>query len=621
VNSAKISSGRRAAPPIELDSVVAGRYRLVAFIGEGGDGWVYRAIDQAGQGDNPDPNIIALKILSDEFDETAGHFAALSAQFSRWRRLQHPNIVRLFDCDRAGSAVFITMEYVAGESVYAKLHSGPSPGERSRPMDADEARPIIASVASALSYAHHQGVVHGDLKPGNIIVTGRRDVKVVDFGVTRWLSRPGNAEAISSIAATPRYASPQVIAGEKPKPCDDVYALACVAYEMLTGFHPFEGAADARVAGAPARRRGLRPGEHAAIVHALQSDPDKRAATIQEFIEEFSAPPRRSLVPWPVWLGAAAMVLVAWLYLRSPDHTHPIVRPQPSQPASPTAQVAEPSAAKPGTVIRDCADCPSVTVLPAGQFEQGADASERSAPGLEKPRHRVRINYPFAISTTDITVEDFQKFVAAGGRDVQGCETYDGEWKHRPAASWADPGFAQSEHHPVTCISWNDAVAYAEWLSAKSGHRYRLPSASEWEYAARAGDESARSWSADATAVCANANVADRSAERRFPGWAVFPCDDGYVYTAPAGSFHPNALGLQDMLGNVLVWTEDCWQADYVGSPSDGSPRVEGDCREHEVRGASWFTAPAAVSASYRNHFAADYRTSSLGFRLVREVQ
>ena len=240
------------------------------------------------------------------------------------------------------------------------------------------------------------------------------------------------------------------------------------------------------------------------------------------------------------------------------------------------------------------------------------------------------IGYPFAMSTTDVTVDDFRPFAAVTGRDMQGCDTYDGTWRHRPSASWEKPGFNQSGRHPVTCISWSDAAAYAKWLSDKSGHRYRLPSASEWEYAARAGGEAVQPWQSDARSACANADVADRSAEQRFPGWTVFPCDDGYVFTAPAGSFKANAFGLQDMLGNVLVWTQDCWWPDYQGAPGDGSARgdpTRGDpaggglhCREHELRGGSWFSAPPAVKATSRNRFASDYRTSSVGFRLVREL-
>jgi formylglycine-generating enzyme len=613
-------------PSIELGTVLAGRYKLIAVIGEGGSGRVYEAIDlnqpegEGGQG------IVALKVLTHSFDETAGRFAALHAHFNRWRHLVHPNIVRLFDCQRDGPIVFITMEYVAGESVYSKLHRGmSSPEGPPAPLDREEARRIIASVCRALDYTHRQGLVHGDLKPGNVIVNGTLEVKVIDFCVTRWLSRPNRAAGVHSTAATPQYASPQVMSGDKLQPADDVFSLACFAYEIMTGVHPFEGVAGARP---PPRPPGLTPGEHAALLRGLRPDRADRTATVAEFVAEFGAAPRRSLATlWPLWLGAAAIGLFVWLHYRQAAPIAPAARPPQAAARLPaeTPRVAPPANARPGALIQDCPGCPSMTVLPPGRFAQGAADDERDVSPFERPRHWVNIGYPFAMSTTDITVDDFRPFAAATGRDMQGCDTYDGDWRHRPAASWEKPGFNQSGRHPVTCISWNDAVAYAEWLSGKSGHRYRLPSASEWEYAARAGAEAVQPWQSDAHLACANADVADRSAEQRFPGWAVFPCDDGYVFTAPAGSFKANAFGLQDMLGNVLVWTQDCWWPDYEGAPSDGSARVDlprGDlqCREHELRGGSWFSSPPAVKATSRNRFASGYRTSSVGFRLVREL-
>jgi formylglycine-generating enzyme required for sulfatase activity len=312
-----------------------------------------------------------------------------------------------------------------------------------------------------------------------------------------------------------------------------------------------------------------------------------------------------------IGVGAAIVVLalVTWLFARQP------VVPEKAAPA--VAAAAIPQA---GTVLHDCPTCPAVTVLPAGRFEQGSKYTDAAASPFEKPAHVVAIAYPFAMSTNAVTVDEFRAFVAATGRDMQGgCDIYDGNWRRRPDSSWENPGFAQTGSHPVTCASWNDAAAYAAWLSKTTGHRYRLPSASEWEYAARAGGATVLPW-ADASGACAAANVADQSAARRYPGWTVFGCDDGFAFTAPVGSFEANAFGLNDMLGNVFQWTEDCWRADYAGAPINGSARTGGDCSDHELRGGSWFSTPAYVRANYRNHFAADYRTSSVGIRVVREV-
>ncbi len=255
-----------------------------------------------------------------------------------------------------------------------------------------------------------------------------------------------------------------------------------------------------------------------------------------------------------------------------------------------------------------------------GRFKQGAAADDGNALPYERPQHWVIIGRAVAMSTNLVTVDDFRQFIAATGRDMQGCDTYDGAWKNRPENNWQNPGFDQTGTYPVTCVSWNDADAYARWLSTKTGHTYRLPSASEWEYAARAGSEAMQPWTPRASDACVHANVADASAAHQYPGWLTFPCEDGFVNTSPVGSFKANPWGLNDMLGNVFQWTQDCWQADYRGAPVDGSARTDGECSERELRGGSWFTSPAYVRANYRNHFAKDYRTSSVGIRLVRDM-
>jgi formylglycine-generating enzyme len=342
--------------------------------------------------------------------------------------------------------------------------------------------------------------------------------------------------------------------------------------------------------------------------HALQ-----QASTTRTLALKRGKPWKRDSILRATGVGLVAVIVIAAVV--SIIGRHELVVPAPV-PAPTVAGLPDP-----GTVIRDCAACPGMTVLPAGRFQQGSAVTDSGSSSFEKPLHWVMINRPLAMSTNAVTVDEFQRFVAATGRDMQGCDTYDGAWKHRPKNSWKSPGFPQSGKHPVTCASWNDAVAYAAWLSLKTGHLYRLPSASEWEYAARAGGAAILPGNPDGSGACENGNVADESAAHRYPGWSVFGCKDGYVYTAPVGSFKSNAFGLNDMLGNVFQWTKDCWSADYVGAPIDGSARTDGNCADHELRGGSWFSTPAYVRANYRNHFAADYRTSSVGIRLVRDFE
>jgi formylglycine-generating enzyme required for sulfatase activity len=638
------SEGDGTPPPAEVASrgkaiavgdILLGRFRLLELVGEGGMSRVYKAIDSLLAKDSSDP-FMAVKVLTRQLNEESESFPALRAEIQNLRRLTHPNIVRMFGCERDGSTVLIIMEYLEGESLYAKLRARSPAGVPRRGLDRDEAQSIITAVAGALDYAHRDQVVHGDLKPGNVIVTNQGEVKVIDFGIASWIARPktsferpGAAQTKTLSAVTPRYASPQLMARQKPEPVDDVYSLACLVYELMTGCHPFDDGKGAQTAKfPPPHRPELTTFQYTAVVNGLQHDRQHRTPTVRKFMDGFAASGHRNV--WAgrtIWASVAMIVLVViWFYTRPPPKPQsalppaaPSVTPAPSLPAPALAPASPPPSqapAKQGTVLRDCPTCPLMVVLPIGRFNQGSASSP-----FERPRHEVVIDYSLAISANDVTVGDFREFIAATNRDMQGCDIYDGDWHHQPTAGWRNPGFTQTALHPVTCVSWNDATAYARWLSSKTAHRYRLPSASEWEYASRAGGEAVRPWDAGGSGACSNADVADQSAARRYPGWSVFACDDGYVYTAPVGSFKANTFGLNDMLGNVFQWTQDCWHGYYGGARADGSARSDGDCAERELRGGSWFSSPSYVRASYRNHFAADYRTSSVGFRLVRELK
>jgi formylglycine-generating enzyme required for sulfatase activity len=605
-----------AAPAgVGVGDILQGRFSLVALIGEGGMSRVFKAIDlRRAEAGATNPHI-AVKVLTEPVNEYFGSIVALQREAHKLQSLTHPNIVRVIDCDRDGQTVFMTMEYLAGRSLQRILRSsGPSGMEPSAGLT------LITTVGEALDYAHRNHIVHGDLKPGNIIVTEQGEVKVIDFGMARFIARadvaadPETANHTAPKAITPRYASPQLAAGHDPQPADDVYALACIAYEALSGKHPF-GSRKERSARdpqfQPPRPERMPKHQYMALVRALAFDRQNRTPIIRTFLDELLATHRRALVRRWAWLSVAALAVVA----AAMYWAHALHAPQRAR--SPVIQAP----AAPGTVIRDCPTCPLMTVLPAGQFRQGSSSIVADASPFELPQHVVAIDHVLAMSSNEVTVGEFREFITATHREMSGCNTYDDRWEYRRDASWQSPGFAQGVMHPVTCVSWDDALAYAAWLSGKSGRDYRLPSASEWEYAARAGTDLSRPWGAAGDAACAEANVADESAVERFPGWTVFPCTDRYVNTAPVGSFKPNAFGLNDLLGNVFEWVQDCWYDDYKGAPIDGSARVFAGCEERELRGGSWFSSPQYISASYRNRFAHDYRSSSIGFRLVREIR
>jgi formylglycine-generating enzyme len=204
----------------------------------------------------------------------------------------------------------------------------------------------------------------------------------------------------------------------------------------------------------------------------------------------------------------------------------------------------------------------------------------------------VRIAQQFALGEFLVTRKQYAAFAAETGHQGSGCAVLplDGTsgWRFDPALSWRDPGFAQADNHPVACISWDDAVAYASWLSKKTGRHYRLPSGAEWEYAARAGDTAGR-YFGDAP-ICEFANVRDQSKRKLRSTGQFLECNGGFSNTSPVGSFPANGFGLYDMLGNAWEWVEDCWGRSYSDAPDDGAARENALCTARVRRGGSWNT-------------------------------
>ncbi len=291
--------------------------------------------------------------------------------------------------------------------------------------------------------------------------------------------------------------------------------------------------------------------------------------------------------------------------------------------------------------------------VPAGSFQMGnARSSERMKQLFpeyteerlaelsdEMPTHTVWIMHDFWMGQHEVTVGQFRQFleqsrhVPESVRDGTGGYGYDPTYdpakseRHDafvgrdPKYSWANPGFFQGDDHPVLNVSWNDAVAMAKWLSEKEGRRYRLPTEAEWEYACNAGQSTLFPIGNDPVALDLSANVFDTSSAKLWPQWAAYarPNDDGYTFTAPVGSYEPNAFGLYDMAGNVWEWTADWYGENYYQDSPLEDPQGPAQGTAKVRRGGSWHTWPLYARCNFRNVNSTDTRYVLQGMRLLLE--
>jgi formylglycine-generating enzyme required for sulfatase activity/S1-C subfamily serine protease len=231
---------------------------------------------------------------------------------------------------------------------------------------------------------------------------------------------------------------------------------------------------------------------------------------------------------------------------------------------------------RPGKSFRDCADCPEMVVIPAGNFEMGSSKGNSD----EGPAHSVRIGRPFAMGSTEVTQGQWRAVMGNSPSHFSNC----------------------GDDCPVEQVSWNDTKEFIKKLNAKTGKQYRLPSEAEWEYVCRAGGAHTYCGSDSLNSV------------------ALYAHNSGGKTHLAAGK-QANAWGLYDMTGNVWEWMGDCWNANYSGAPSDGSAWTSGSCEKRVIRGGAWNSNDPEARATYRLRIDSWYRGLSFGFRLARVIE
>jgi hypothetical protein len=531
--------------PIAIGRLLGHRYRLERELGAGGMGTVYLASDTEVPGES-----FAVKVLKPEIREYPESLALLREEVRKTRSLQHPNIVGVYSLNSDHGEVYMLMEYLEGKTLATLLEE-----DFGRGMPMDRARPLIQDFCAALAYAHDHNVIHSDLKPANVFITTSGRAKLLDFGIARAArGRRSSVDPAAFGALTPAYASCEMLQGMEPDERDDVYALGCVIYEMLSGKHPFgrRSPLQAREGGMlAAPLTALTRAQNAALARALAFDRAERTPSIEEVLTELEAHAvtRSRMLTWIG--GASAVLLIAvligwFLWSRQPtmgsgsrvqvntlararslaerSRALGVDRSDPAfQEGTRSLAQAEQQAAAGGASEGTPALVQAVTELAAANHSGkrfarlGSSADEinlarnlcqkKATPcaavdfAAETPRMAVLA--PFYLDSTGVSNRDFAAFVAAkdyktSAERANGLFTGEGTAaQFRQGENWRTLRDANATsgsdpaNYPVRGIDYESAKAYCNWRGK------RVPTEDEWEFVARGVDHKLFAWGND----------------------------------------------------------------------------------------------------------------------------
>lgn len=607
----QVGDETRAPAGARVGDVLIGRFKLSKIIGRGGMGLVFAANDLQMQGEPQ----IAIKLLNEAMRANPIADIALQRECRKVRMLANDAIVRVFEFYRSGDQAFITMELLEGESLDRVIERHPDG------ISFDEAWRIVRPVADALCYAHRQNppFVHSDLKPPNVFLTNSGRVKVLDFGVARAVrATDGTVSGLTLFdpakygALTPAYASCEMLAGLNAHPSDDVYALACVTYELLSGRHPFaltpaDEARAKKLTPKPIGRLSAR--QNAALAHGLALERSERSSSVEQFVTELEQAGRRAeqRVRRVVVVSAAAcaaVLLVAvgsyWLWARkaSPVATTPraLISGDRTLALLQTLGVVAPQIRPDGRYSR--ADIGRIIEgsprhVTLGSTREQIDAAlalcRRYVASCEPSWYedeglRQAVLTPFALDGAPVTVREFRDFVATthyqteAERSGVAYAVVDGNLRAVAGGSWRNAVNLRSatDGAAVVGVSFADATEYCR------SRGLRLPTEDEWEYITR-------------------------GPERHIFGWGEDSAPANIAYHAPPAATGGPAQGIgaryRGLSANVWQWVD----TDVAG--------------RKVLKGGSWLeTNPANKRAATRRYESPDRADADSGFRCARSL-
>ena len=602
-------------------------YRLTEKLGAGTYGEVWKGVhvDRANF-------TVAVKLIAPQVREDPSFLAALEQECVALDRMDHPSIVRFRELVVRGGTVAMVLELLEGADLEASLAAGPQPIE--------EVVRILDKMLDGLAYAHGKGVIHRDIKPGNIFRCADGRVKLMDFGIAR-AADGTQATQTGTLKGTLDYMAPERFSQGGGGASSDVYAVGLVAWELLAGrracnggdlpqklgWHLGVGIPDVRtvrpdcpawlaevVATLGLRDAAARPADGTAALAVLRS----RSGVVE--------PPTGSVTPamaTPGTVELSTAELAASLPPQGPASAPGtvVLASGGSLPPSPSSAGPSSAGSLPGRSGHGDETLPEpaasrntggsgkllaavvVAALGVGGWwlfgaSGGSEIEWIAIPGgsyemgsIGSAGHSVAVPF-FELTKTEVTVGQYRTCVDAGActapNDKSGGES----------CNW---GLAGREDHPINCVDWDQANAFARWAGG------RLPTEAEWEYAARSGGQSQSYPWGNEEASCSRAIMDDGGSG----------CSRGStepVCSKPSGN---SDQGVCDLAGNVWEWTQDAWHSTYTGAPSDGTA-WEGETSDRVLRGGSWLNAASYMRASERGGSRFSVRANHLGFRLAR---
>jgi formylglycine-generating enzyme required for sulfatase activity len=655
-NQGTTSSGTHHNLRLEPGEHPLPEYLLVRRLGEGSAGQVWLATGPGGYK-------VALKFVKIGASTGAAELKALKAV----KEIRHAHLLAVFGIWQKAGHLIIAME-LADRSLVDRLKEAVAQGQPGIPRD--ELMEYMHDAARGLDVLNERGIIHRDVKPHNLFLSSG-SVKVADYGLAKILEK---TLTTVSTKMTPAYAAPEFFNGQATK-WSDQYCLAVAYCQMRTNVLPFQGAMQQLVAGHLLREpdlSALPAAERPIVAKALAKEPRHRWPSCREFVRQLgeavagqtdlmpSSSPALVLVPttpvsdatssdleeetpsaarpWPAGLvmgigivALLALIVGVTLYCLLTGPTMNAVTEDPRSVALNLPPLSTEEAAQAQTAAAARLRLPleinspssiKFRLIPPGEFIMGSPSNERDREPDEVP-HRVRISRPFHLAVHEVTRGQFRHFVESTGyvteAEKDGLGSIDWKGVQQPHHTWKNPGFTQTDDHPVVNVSWSDAQAFCRWLSLQDGRTYRLPTEAEWEYACRAGTATRFHSGPTDEALAKAGNVADDSFRKATGGTGGLPSQDGFAFTAPVGQFAPNAWGLCDMHGNAWEWCQDWYDREFYRQESGLliDPVNERMNRGRVMRGGSWGSPANKSRAAFRGMNEPTKRVCFVGFRVV----